>query len=118
MTILDRFLEKLNNPTVDLEEVLGPNYQTVLDFWTFLDSECVINQMSKVNMRYSEPQAYLKLARQRTLREQVLSIYGEEIGRYYLAFNSHTYATYEIILMDQIIANGEEFMFLPMYDGL
>ena len=119
MTILDRFLENLNNHTVDLEEVLGPNYQTVLDFWTFLDSLYDTQRILKVNNLYCESERIFD--REPYLNEQVAIFMGKsnqtniELS---LRRCSDVGATYEIILMDQIIANGEEFVFLPMYDGL
>jgi hypothetical protein len=50
-----RFSERLNNPRVlsNPEEFLGPNFETVLNFWLFLD-DLSEEQIEVVNERYDD----------------------------------------------------------------
>jgi hypothetical protein len=98
-------------------EELGPNLQTVLNFWLFLDnlseeqSEVVVSRNNK--MHHSKRKRVDEL----TVRS-VNKVISESVKRSIPSYGAKLFATYEIIAAQEILDEAGELTFLPMFDGL
>lgn len=117
--IHQRFAAEFGNSKVltNPEEFLGPNYETVLNFWKFAGSlEEEVQKEIMEKFRTKRPYLTLINSLCDKVRErirmppeiifQVCSPHGYTIAR----------ATYEIILMDQLLEEGYKMTFLPMFE--
>ena len=103
------------------ENHLGPNYETVLHFWKYVES-------LDPNTRYKLLDSYCPAILDNVigqLCDKVKERLNFESGTLLLAcgclddFSSELViarATYEIILMDQLLEEGYKMVFLPMFE--
>jgi hypothetical protein len=98
---------------------LGPNYETVLNFWKWLDS-LTVDQREIVHSRN-------KLSRSDRNQADTIAmmsayyVIGEEFAKQAcLAAGSGPFgfATYELIGMHLLLEQGNKLTFVPMFDGL
>ena len=100
-------------------EELGPNWQTVLNFWLFLDnlSEEQIGAVESRNgkMRYTKRQIVDGL----TIKS-VNKVIPESVRRWSIVslWGASLFATYEIIATQEILDEAGELTFLLMFDKL
>jgi hypothetical protein len=98
-------------------EELGPNWQTVLNFWLFLDNlsaEQIIAVGSRNHkMRYAKRRIVDGL----TIKS-VHKVVSESVKREIPLYAVQLFATYEIIAAQEILDEAGELTFLPMFDGL
>jgi len=98
---------------------LGPNYETVLNFWKWLDtltSEQKGVMHSRNRLSVSDRKKVDTIA-----TESAYSVVGRVFaGEACKAagFGSFGFATYELIGMHLILEKGEKLTFVPMFDGL
>jgi hypothetical protein len=113
---------KKSNSQIQFEEnhsveELGPNWQTVLNFWLFLDNLSVeqynVAYSRNCKMRHQKRQVVDKL----TLKS-VSKVIPESVKQTIPLFREKLFATYEIIATQQILDEAGELTFLPMFDGL
>ena len=121
----------LNDP----QYFLGPNYETVLNFWWWISSFNEAQQRIAAE-RYGQMHFYSIneaskrawfAARQNTLNEKVCDNLWDSIVSNKRLANPNSIetfkvvcgrATYELIGMDIIINKGESLTFVPMFEGL
>jgi hypothetical protein len=110
----------------DPEVELGPNYETVLNFWLFLDSltseqqETIIANYiefdrNKCNAGYAErivKQAEKVVLDERELWFRVYSKTSDNDSWLRLAL---TWATHELVCMHELLANGERMVIIPLF---
>lgn len=96
----------------DPEKYIGPNWETVINFWVFHDN-LSRKQYEEVNRRYSE-QGYSSFSSSKIIT------YSEPFISTQLSFRycSEGYATREIIAFDELLNDGEEIKFLKIYEDL
>jgi hypothetical protein len=108
------------------EVELGPNYETVLNFWLFLDSltseqeETIIAKYAEFdrnncNAGYAE--RIVKQAGKVVLDEQRLWF---RVNNKIFAIDSWlslaiTWATHELVCMHELIGNGEQMVIIPLF---
>jgi hypothetical protein len=121
------FSERLNNPRVltNPEEFLGPNFESVLNFWLFLD-DLSEDQWRVVEGRYL---AFCNENRSEWVKAKDLAIVASEgvVGEDYAndagwaaivvtKFTAACWATRELIAMHKILENHQQpLTFLPMF---
>ncbi len=99
-------------------EELGPNWQTVLNFWLFLDNlteeQYAIASYRNKKMHYAKRSIVDGLTIKsvgkvisESVRWSIVSLYGASL-----------FATYEIIATQEILDEAGELTFLLMFDGL
>jgi hypothetical protein len=118
--IHQRFAAKLGNSKAltNPEDFLGPNYETVLNFWRYVVS-LEEETHNRINQRFFSYQPRLNLINK--LCDKVLDRVRVDSLYLYLACSSLqneaiARATYEIILMDQLLEEGYKMTFLPMFE--
>jgi hypothetical protein len=98
-------------------EELGPNWQTVLNFWLFLDNlsedQHEVAYSRNCKMRNQKRQVVDKL----TIKS-VSKVIPESVKQTIPLFGAKLFATYEIIATQEILDEAGELTFLPMFDGL
>jgi hypothetical protein len=98
-------------------EELGPNWQTVLNFWLFLENLSV-EQISAVRsrndkMRYTKRKIVDKLTIRSTNK-----VISESVRPSIHLWGASLFATFEIIAAQEILDEAGELTFLLMFDGL
>lgn len=114
---------ELINPETNLEEFLGPNWETVLHFWKYIGS-LSDDQLNVVSARYDELPYYEGFTNVINLALEVSDYSNEaaetayeniqEFGADYVA----EYATYELICMHLLLEQGKKLLYVPLFDGL
>jgi Na+-transporting NADH:ubiquinone oxidoreductase subunit NqrB len=98
-------------------EELGPNWQTVLNFWLFLDNlsaEQIIAVRSRNDkMWYTKRKIVDKLTIRSTNK-----VISESVRPSIHLWGASLFATFEIIAAQEILDEAGELTFLPMFDGL
>jgi hypothetical protein len=99
--------EALNNP----QDFLGPNYETVLNFWWTIDS-LTGDQWNEVARRYRalDPAAW-DAAR-------YAASYAAWDAAGDAAWSAAGYATYELIGMHTLLNDGKTLLFVPLFNDL
>jgi hypothetical protein len=109
----------------DPEKELGPNYETVLNFWLFLETLSA-DQVSIIAERYNESERVHGFHMDHTCKQVEKVILNEE--ELWLRIFDHIYftgttfkiaiswATHELIAMHEFIANGEQIRIIPLFD--
>ena len=97
--------EALTNP----EDFLGPNYQTVLNFWTFMDSLTEDN-WNEVARRYDALDPDSRDAAGSAARYAAVS------AARYAAGSAAGAATHELMGMQTLLNDGKTLMFVPLFD--
>jgi hypothetical protein len=135
--------EALTNP----ENFLGPNYETVLNFWKWIDSLSV-EQWKVVADRYCNLDDAARSAAWDAARYAARDAAGSAAGSAawnaawsaagsaawdaagsaawsaardvarVAAWNAAGYATYELIGMHILLEQGKKLLFVPLFDGL
>jgi hypothetical protein len=115
-----RFSNYLNKPEalINPQDFLGPNYETVLNFWKYVES-LDEETHNRINQRFFSYQ--LRLYHSNELCDKVFDRVRVDSYYLYLACSSLqneaiARATYEIILMDQLLEEGYKMTFLPMFE--
>lgn len=122
-----RFSQKVNTPDALTEPqgFLGPNYRTVLNFWTYLDKlspEQLIQVSDTVENNTVDSRDYIKI---RNAAESVigLSYLSSAYESAFLTSNESVYlleattmATEELISMHRLFKDGRSLHFVPMFD--
>ena len=123
--IHQKFAYYLGNPDaiVHPENYLGPNWETVINFWKWLD-KLPKEQLDVARDRYTE--AYHSSREEWRLAGGTAwnaskDVVGEEISN--AAWKATPYfvvgdATNELIAMHDILNQGKTLYFIPMFDGL
>lgn len=106
--------EALINP----QDFLGPNYETVLNFWWFIDNPTQ-KQWKEVNRRYYAPDHAAKVAASNAAyfaAERAASYAARWITSVAYHGNAVTYATWELIGMHTLLNDGKNLLFVPLFD--
>jgi len=116
-----RFANRLNNPEAltNPENFLGPNYETVLNFWRWIDSLSV-EQWKVVNDHYRnlDYAAWIAAwdaawyAAESAARNAAVYAAG------YAAGDAAGAATCELIGMHLLLEQGKKLIFVPLFDSL
>jgi saccharopine dehydrogenase-like NADP-dependent oxidoreductase len=114
--------EALTNP----QYFLGPNYETVLNFWWTMDS-LTETQWKEVARRYdaldyaasyaaSSAAGYAAGVAAGIVAWNAAA--GLADGANYAAWNAARYATYELIGMHTLLNDGRDLLFIPLFSDL
>jgi hypothetical protein len=121
------FSAHLQNPEalINPQDFLGPNYQTVLNFWWFIDS-LSDDQLEEVARRYDALDSTARYAAEDAAGYAALDAAG------YAAWNAAWYATRdaagyatrdaagyaisELIGMHTLLNDGKELLFVPLFN--
>ena len=97
------FSTKLQNPEVltNPQDFLGPNYETVINFWLYMDN-LTKDQWKEVARRWSAAWSAAWYAA------------GSAAGD--AAWSAARYATYELIGMHTLLNDGKDLLFVPLFD--
>ena len=130
-----RFCESTG--TINNFTILGPNYETVLNYWKWIDS-LTKEQWETVKTRHRKldsKSAFAAANDSRTACRNVTSVYGEvyyateyainkssvfgndEILKYF-AKNASKEAALEILSMHRLLEQGKKLVFVPLFDEL
>ena len=116
-----KFSTELQNPEAltNPQDFLGPNYETVLNFWWTIDS-LTETQWNEVARRYSA----LDPAARDTARDAAGSAarssagyaawYGASYGASYAARD----ATWELMGMHTLLNDGKSLLFVPLFNDI
>jgi hypothetical protein len=119
------FIEELDNfeALTDPEKFLGPNWETVLHFWKWIDT-LSSRQWNEVSLRNSNL-AYVKQQHSwiASLNATDKAIGGRSRVCVFRATYHHysaaaPYATFELISMHLLFEEGKTLAFVPLFDGL
>ncbi len=106
--------EALTNP----QNFLGPNYETVINFWWFIDNPTQ-EQCEEVNHRYYALDHADKVAASNAAYFAAWNA-ARDAARYFTPVAYHanvvTYATWELIGMHTLLNDGNALLFVPMFD--
>jgi hypothetical protein len=98
-------------------EELGPNWQTVLNFWLFLDNlteeQCNVVESRNVKMQ----QAKRRIVDNLTIRS-ANNVISESVRNAIPLWGTRLFATHEIIATQEILDEAGELTFLLMFDKL
>ena len=119
-----KFSTELQNPEAltNPQDFLGPNYETVLNFWWTIDS-LTETQWNEVARRYSA----LDPAARDTARDAAGSAARSSAGyaAWYAAWDAAWSAgsaagsaTYELIGMHTLLNDGKTLLFVPLFNDL
>jgi hypothetical protein len=125
-----RFSNRLQNPEAltNPQDFLGPNYETVLNFWWTMDS-LTETQWNEVARRYD---ALDRAARDAALSaawsaagdaawDDAWEAAGDAAGSAaagYAAGSAAGYATWELIGMHTLLNDGKTLLFVPLFNDL
>ena len=110
------------------EDFLGPNYQTVLNFWMFLDSLSE-EQWKEVMKRDVDMEVYMVEDASETATDSVRKMFPDffngENTHFTLFYNSNIGApdttwdaTCELIAMNSLLEEGKSLTFVPLFSNL
>ncbi len=131
------FFNELQNPEAltSPQDFLGPNYETVLNFWWFMDG-LTADQWNEVARRYRALDDAARDAAWYAARDAAGSAAGYaarnaawdaawDAAAYaawdaaaYAARNAAGYATYELIGMHTLLNAGKTLLFVPLFNDL
>ena len=122
---LERFAIYLGKPDAieHPEKYLGPNWETVINFWKWLD-KLSYEQLDVAKDRYREAwdNSYGEwYAALHTAIDASKDVVGEEISNaawFAASCDVTAHATHELIAMHKILDGGKTLYFIPMFDGL
>jgi hypothetical protein len=98
-------------------EELGPNWQTVLNFWLFLDNLSE-DQHEVASFRNNKMRSRKRQRVDKLTHRSVNKVIPESVKRSIPSYGAKLFATYEIIAAQEILDEAGELTFLPMFDGL
>ena len=109
------------------QDFLGPNYQTVLNFWWYMDSLTEDN-WNEVATRYRALDYAAGAAARDAARDAAWDAAGYAAGyaawsaardaTWGAAWSAARAATYELIGMHTLLNDGKTLMFVPLFDDL
>jgi PHD/YefM family antitoxin component YafN of YafNO toxin-antitoxin module len=96
----------------DIPDFLGPNHQTVLNFWTYLSHQ---NYRSIEEVYYDDHENFQSIAE---LRKRIQKITPPQTDWAVWGLNGMLIpaATYELIAMHEILEEGNRLIFLPQIE--
>jgi hypothetical protein len=124
-----KFSNELQNPEAltSPQDFLGPNYETVLNFWWFMDS-LTANQWNEVARRYRalDYAAWYAAgsAARNAARDAARDAAWDAAGSaaWDAAWSAAGYAarnaTYELIGMHTLLDDGKDLLFVPLFNDL
>jgi hypothetical protein len=117
------FFNRLQNPEAltSPQNFLGPNYETVINFWWFIDS-LTEDQWKEVLRRYNA----IEYAAAYAAREAAWAAAWAAWDAAYAAGNAAGnaawfaawFATYELIGMHTLLNDGKDLLFVPLFNDL
>lgn len=128
---VNRSLQQTYSSNLDIvenPEILGPNWQTVLHFWKYVDS-LTEEQVKEVSKRYEisdiPTSHFLKVDREFekivNSEEVYHSIWGN-VGRTSTETTNAAYsfsrATYELVCMHNLLEQNQKLQFIRVFDDL
>jgi hypothetical protein len=111
--------EALTNP----QDVLGPNYEAVINFWWYMDS-LTIDQWKEVARRYRALDPAAQYAAWDAARSAAwpAAYYAARYAAWDAAGSAARYAagdaTCELIGMHTLLNGGKDLLFVPLFTGL
>jgi hypothetical protein len=115
--------EALTNP----QNFLGPNYETVINFWWFIDG-LTENQWNEVARRYHALDDAARSAAGSAAGAAAMSAAMSAAGyaawnaarnaARNAAWNAAGYATYELMGMHTLLDDGKDLLFVPLFNDL
>ena len=119
-----QFADRLGNPDAieHPEDYLGPNWETVINFWKWLD-KLSDKQLKVASDRFTEAwnNSYDEWRAARgTSWEASKDVVGREVRNATWDATNYAvaHATLELIAMHDILNQGKTLYFIPMFDGL
>jgi hypothetical protein len=118
----NNFIRYYPDSEVNPENFLGPNYQTVLNFWLWLDT-LTKEQFLTVGERNSASTMDRKSVDDFTKELVDVELKNKIIHSLNLNFDGNyrgpaLFGTFELIGMQEILYCGKDLNFIPMFDGL
>lgn len=122
-----RFSQKVNTPDAltEPQDFLGPNYRTVLNFWTYLDKlsteqlTLISETTAKSSIDWGDFQDIRNAAESTIGMCYLTSVYEASIlssdNDDHLV-EATTMATEELVGMHRLFANGKQLRYVPMFD--
>jgi hypothetical protein len=119
------FSNRLNKPEalINPQDFLGPNYETVLNFWKWIDS-LTVEQWNVVDDRYRNLDSAAGNAAESAAgyaawdaAESAAGYAAWDAARY-AAWDAAWYATWELIGMHILLEQGKKLIFVPLFDSL
>jgi len=123
------FFNELQNPEAltNPQNFLGPNYETVINFWWFMDG-LTENQWKEVARRYDALDGAAWSAARAAARSAARSVagsaawsaawYAAGIAARNAAWNAARDATYELMGMHTLLDDGKDLLFVPLFNDL
>jgi hypothetical protein len=116
--------QRFTNP----EKELGPNYEAVFNFWTFIDTlsseqkNLIIQRKEDfgrniINVGYEcriVDYAYKVIENEGSIWQEVFAATGRTLD--FSLREAITWATHELICMHELIAKGEQIVVIPLFD--
>lgn len=110
--------ENCNGALEDPEKFLGPNYETVLNFWSWNDT-LSLEQMEESERRFESLNLFYHVTKEiEAAARSVIGIDYENAAWYSLDFCAQAWATEELIAMHDILSQGKELIFVPLFANL
>ena len=132
-----KFSNRLQNQEAltNLQDFLGPNYETVLNFWWFLDSLTKDNWKEVASRHYALDYAARHAAGDAAgyaagyaASNAIVNAAGYAAGvaagyaagdaAWDAAWDAAAYATYELIGMHTLLNDGKDLLFVPLFNDL
>jgi hypothetical protein len=108
--------ENCNGALEDPEEFLGPNYETVLNFWSWIDT-LTEDQKKEVNRRWHRLDTIfstlhaVEMAARNVIGPDCEIVAWDSLN----GFAAAAWATDELIAMHDILGQGKELIFVPLF---
>jgi hypothetical protein len=117
------FFNRLQNPEAltSPQNFLGPNYETVINFWWFMDG-LTEDQWKEVLRRYNAIDYAAWDAAGDAAMDAARDAAGDAAYAAYAAWdaagNAAWFATYELIGMHTLLNDGKDLLFVPLFNDL
>ena len=111
------FSNRLQNPEAltSPQDFLGPNYETVLNFWWTIDS-LTKDQWKEVARRYDALDSAAGSAAWYAARNAARN--AARYAAVYAAWDAAGDATWELIGMHTLLNDGKDLLFVPLFNDL
>lgn len=123
---LEHFKEMTRITNPEFFELLGPNWKTILNFWTFID-RLTIEQWNRIlfnNFEGNYDYNVFITAEAGAITEKTFAI---QHSTWYVAYvinaninvrNVARYVSYELVAMHEILNAGRTLIYLPLFENL
>lgn len=112
----------------ELRELLGPNWETILNFWTFIDGLTTEqwNFIGKSSVTSTYDYSYDSFI-QRAASEIAKSYFAAQLSTWKVARRKNVemeardvaiLVTYELIAMHEVLNQGKSLFFIPLFENL